>query len=1163
MWSPWVRFSGYGAAGYNGLAGVGRAMQTVGQWLDQLGLAQYAETFAAQEIDASLLPELTDADLQSLGVSLLGHRKRLLKAIGELKPGVAIPAATPAPPAVPQPSAESLSSNGERQHTPLPATLSAPQEGERRQLTVLFCDMVGFTELANRVDPEVLQTIIRIYEDTCAVCITRFEGYVFQRLGDGIVAFFGYPLAHEGESERAIHAGLAIIEALSRLDVPEVGRLQVRVGIASGLVVVASAEKGAVGETMNLAARLQGIALPGSVVVCEQVHHLAGGSFDYEPLGEQTLKGISRLTPAYRIVGLSQARSRFEAAHGGSLTPLVGREHEISMLLERWQQAQSGEGQVVLLCAEPGIGKSRILSTLREHLEAQNAKAMRLQCSPYYVNSALWPSIQNFERALKFERDESAESRLDKLEALLVSHYGLPLADVRFIASLLSIPCDERYGPISITPQKHKDETLRCLVDISGAAARRRHCVMLWEDVHWADPTSLELLELMIDRVRSMPLLVVLTHRPEFSPRWLQHGHVMALNLPKLTRAQSSAMVARVAGSKALPPNLFDQILTKTDGVPLFVEELTKSILESGHLKDMGDHYEYVGTASQITIPATLRDSLMARLDRFTPAKEIAQIGAAIGREFSHELITAVAPLPPAEVSDALGRLVESGLVFRRGTPPEASYTFKHALVQDAAYDSLLKSRRKDLHARIARVIHEHFPAIAHNEPEVLARHYTQGGQLPSAIPLWRKAGEVALGRMALAESISHLKEGLVLVGTLPRSTERDASELALRVPLGTASQALKGWWDPEVWNSLHPALELAKSLGRNDALLPILTALAFNVLTQGRISEAYHWVRETLETAEATDDPDLRVAGHMIASCYYFFVGSPAEVLEHAARVEALYDRDKHRHLVELLNIDPKTMAGCYAAICTWILGYPDRAVQLCDGADAHARQHAHPFNIGWALHIGAHVFEFRNEPEKLRQRTVACDQLGRENSLPLLWARMAPEAYRRTLVREGKPAEGVDPEGLGPAVLGDIRGRIHDAYTKAVLAEGLAHMGRTDDALALIDEQTAAAEQPGRERRIYYAEFLRIKGWILSCAGDSEGAERSYQASLAWARTQQAKSWELRTACSLARLWQTQGRGKEAYDMLMPVYRWFTEGFHTRDLQYARTLLDALHTE
>ncbi len=505
-------------------------------WLGQLGLERYGAVLADNDVDLNALRLLTDADLVSLGVSL-GHRRVLLKAIADSNGS-----ASPSPPAAGQGPLEKSSDP--------PATTA---EGERRHLTVLFCDMVGFTELANRVDPEVLQRIIRSYEDACAVCITRYEGYVFQRLGDGIVAFFGYPLAHEGEAERAIHAGLEIIEALSQLDVPDAGHLAVRVGIATGLVVVSSAEKGAVGETMNLASRLQGIAQPGSIVVSERVHRLAGGTFDYEHLGEQALKGIARPTHAYRIVRVSEAASRFEAATQEGLTPLVGREQEIGLLLERWALAQDGEGQAVLLCAEPGIGKSRILSALRERLEGQGAQTVRFQCSPYHVNSAFWPHIDNFERALRFARDESPESKLDRLEALVVAHYGRPLADVRFIAAMLSIPCEERYGALPMTPQKHKDETLRTLVDLAEAGARKQLSVILYEDLHWADPTSLDVLDLLIDRVRTIPLLIVLTHRPEFQSRWSQHGHVTGLNLSKLTRAQSGAMVSRVTGPKRYP----------------------------------------------------------------------------------------------------------------------------------------------------------------------------------------------------------------------------------------------------------------------------------------------------------------------------------------------------------------------------------------------------------------------------------------------------------------------------------------------------------------------------------------------------------------------------------------------------------------------------------
>ena len=496
-------------------------------WLEGQGLSKYAGVLADNEVDLEILPALSEQDLEKIGIPL-GPRKKLLNAFAELRAGAA----------------------GERRAE---AGSFTPAGGERRQLTVMFCDMVGFTELASRLDPEVLQRIIHSYEDLCAVAITRYAGYVFQRLGDGIVAFFGYPLAHEGEAERAIHAGLEIVKALSKLEVPEVGRIQVRIGVATGVVVVVSTEKGAVGETMNLAARLQGIAQPGSVVVSERVQQLGGGSFRYEDLGEHTLKGIARPSHAYRVLGVSEAASRFEAATQRGLTPLVGRARQIGLLLEHWELAQGGEGQVVLLSGEPGVGKSRVLSALRERLEARGARALQLQCSPYYMNSALYPSIDNFERALRFGRDESAASKLDKLEALVVERYGRPIQDVRLIASLLSIPFEDRYGALSLSPQRQKEETLRALVELTEAAARRVPSVVLYEDVHWADPTTLEALDLLIDRVVRCPLLVVLTHRPEFHNRWAGLGHVMALSLSRLTRAQSSALVASVTGGKACP----------------------------------------------------------------------------------------------------------------------------------------------------------------------------------------------------------------------------------------------------------------------------------------------------------------------------------------------------------------------------------------------------------------------------------------------------------------------------------------------------------------------------------------------------------------------------------------------------------------------------------
>jgi class 3 adenylate cyclase len=672
-----------------------------------------------------------------------------------------------------------------------------PRPAERRQLSVMLCSLAGIATLAEDVDPEDLRPLIDRYHECCAHVISSTGGMAAKYLNDTVLAWFGYPKAAEHSAERAIRAGLTLIEAVSRLD----PRLHCRIGLATGPVVMGDLASdpfgtpSALGEAPDLATRLLAHAAAGTMVISEGCQQLTRGMFEYKELPSLPEQGTIRPGRAFQVIGEAAIESRFGALHDQGLTPLVGREEELDLLLRRWSQAGDGEGQVLLLSGEPGIGKSRVLSTLRERLEAQGVQALPFQCSPHYVNSAFWPIIDNFELTLKFTRDEAQDAKLDKLEALIVTQYGRPKTDVRFVAAILSIPCKHRYGPLPMTPQKHKDETLRTLVDIIEAAARRQPSVMLFEDAHWADPTTLEVLDLLIDRVKTVPLLVVLTHRPEFRSRWSDQGHVGALNLSKLTRAQSAAMVSALAGGKALPAALLDQILTRTDGVPLFVEELTKSILESGELKQAGDHYEYAGSARAVTIPATLRDSLMGRLDSFTPVKEIARIGAAIGREFSYELIAAVAPMPQAQLDDALVQLTESGLAFRRGTPPDAIYTFKHALVQDAAYDSLLKSRRQELHGKIAFVIEARFPHIKTTEPEVLAQHLTEAGLAEAAIPLWQAAADLALKRWTPIEAIAHINQGLKLVVTLPRSPQRDASELELRQLLGPACAAFSGWY--------------------------------------------------------------------------------------------------------------------------------------------------------------------------------------------------------------------------------------------------------------------------------------------------------------------------------------------------------------------------------
>jgi predicted ATPase len=664
----------------------------------------------------------------------------------------------------------------------------------------------------------------------------------------------------------------------------------------------------------------------------------------------------------------------------------------------------------------------------------------------------------------------------------------------------------------------------------------------------------------MLHRVRSLPLLIVLTHRPDFSSRWSHYGHVTALTLTKLTRPQCTAMVSRLCGGKALPADLFEQILGRTDGVPLFVEELTQSILESADLRDAGDRWEYAGRAGALAIPLTLRDSLMARLDRFAPVKEIVQIGAAIGREFSWELIAAVAPHSEPELDHALAQLVESGLAFQQGTPPDAVYTFKHALVQEAAYDSLLRRRRRELHGKIARVIEERLPHTAATEPELLAHHYTEAKRSDKAIPLWQKAGSLALGHMALVEAIAQLNKGLELVAALPPSAERDGSELGLRTLLGTAWTALRGWAAQEIWDSLHPALGPANALRRNDALLPILWGLFLHVMGRGRIAESLHWVTQLMNAAETYHDPVLLIVGHLSAVITHSWLGDPIKTREHADRVLALYSKEQHGHLAGILNGDPKTLNLVLLASSTWVLGYPEQALRILDAAHDHARQVGHPFALAWALTVGARLFDTLGEPDEWLKRIEEGDRVARENSLPFLTECMVPQCSGWALTRKGQVAEGMALLGRGLAAYEAGGGRQGCPSNKSKLAECMAQRGDLAGALDLLDEAIAQVERPGWEERSHFAEILRIRGRLLALKGDLEGAERAYIASLGWARTQQAKSWELRTATSYARLMCDRGRAREARDLLAPIYGWFTEGFGTEDLKEAKQLLDEL---
>jgi class 3 adenylate cyclase len=757
----------------------------IAAWLHSLGMQQYEGAFRDNAIDAAVLPELTADDLRDLGVTLVGHRRKLLAAIAALRSDI----------------------------DAAPEVAAAVPTAERRQLTVMFCDLVGSTELASRRDPEDLREIIAAYHRAVADMVSSFDGFVAKYMGDGLLVYFGYPRAHEDDAERAVRAGLGVVDAVGRLDVGST-KLQARVGIATGLVVVgdligegSAQEQSVVGETPNLAARLQALAEPGAVVIAAGTRRLVGDLFEYRDLGAVEVKGIAGPVMAWQVLRPSVVSSRFEALRGSALTRLVGRDEEIDLLLRRWARAKAGDGQVVLVSGEPGLGKSRITAALAERLHAEPYLRLRYFCSPYHQDSALFPFIDQLGRASGFARDDPPGAKLEKLEAVL-ARAAPPEEDAAFLADLLSLPASERHPLPNLSPQRKKERTLEALIRQLEGLARRQPVVMVFEDAHWIDPTSRELLDLAVERVASLPVLLVVTFRPEFQPPWIGQPQVSMLALNRLDRRDRTDLVEQIAGWRALPDALVAQIADRTDGVPLFIEELTKSILESG--------------VTPLGIPTTLHDSLMARLDGLGSVRRVAQVGAAIGREFPYALLHVVSRLPEAELQSSLARLVASELVFQRGTPPDAVYAFKHALVQDAAHGSLLRNVRQQLHAQIAEALETHSPEIRESQPEIFAQHYAEAGLVEKSVAYWGKAGRRSAARSAMAEAVAQFHKGLDQLALLPDTPERQREELELRSALGAVLLSARGYAAPETGQTYARARALWEQLGSPSDFLRI-----------------------------------------------------------------------------------------------------------------------------------------------------------------------------------------------------------------------------------------------------------------------------------------------------------------------------------------------------
>jgi class 3 adenylate cyclase/tetratricopeptide (TPR) repeat protein len=1098
---------------------------SLSEWLKSNDFERFIEVFEENEVDLTTLRMLTETDLKELGLPF-GPRKRMLILLNAER-------------------AQSAAAGGDAE-TPV---------GERRQLTVLFCDMVGFTKLAHKLDPETLQIIIRAYEEACATCVKRYEGYVFTTLGDGVVAFFGFPLAHESEAERAVRAGLDIVAAMAQLQIPRAGRLQVRIGIASGMVVVASGERNAVGDTMNMASRLQTLAKPGSVVVSDLVRRLAGGEFEYEDMGDKELKGISGLTRVHRVTGVGRTESRFQAATLRGLTPIVGRETEVSVLMDNWRQVQETKaGRAILLRGEAGIGKSRMISALRERLHGEPYHLVVYQCSPFFVNSPLYPFRAEIERALVLGGAVDAKTQVDKVEIVVVDRLGLPIRDMRFMAALLGLPYQERYGAILVSPKLAREETIRVLIDLARSQASKGPTVILFEDVHWADPTTLQLIERFVEVLAGIPTLLVVTARPEFKAPLTNHSAITVMDLAKFTPAQSGSLVANVVGGKALPPGLAAQIVARTDGVPLFVEELTKTILESGDLIVEGDRYVYAGSSAKVTIPETLRDSLMARLDRSASSKEIAQVGSVIGREFSYELIAGLEVMSEEALAEGLRHLTSSGLATCRGEIPNATYTFSHALVQDTAYESLLKSRRKQLHGEIAHLLEERWPANREAAPELLALHYSAAEQYKVAAPLWLRAGEASIARFAHREALTQLRAGLSAVAKMRPSQSRDRLELSLRTVLGPTLMAQRGWAHPEVGKTLEPAWKLAQSLGHSTAYLPILNALSVHNMCINQLPESLRWANKLLETAAELGDEHLEIVGHRAASASHYWLGQFAAARQSGDHVHRLYDPSR-KWATAITNNDPFTSEGIYRSQFLWMMGYPDQAVAANQAMEANARRRGHPFDLAFALSLGAQVFDYLCDSDALLRRAEEAERIGQEHSIALLSEIMAEITRGVAWLRAGNLAEAMPELDRSVERLMRTGHGIWIWYLGALRAEGQALTGNIEGAWTLIEHCLTRIEASAE--RSHYAEMLRLKGWILTLRGEPDQAAATLRKAIAVARDQGAKSWELRASTTLARLLVSRGDRAEALALLAPVHGWFTEGHDSKDLKEAAQLL------
>ena len=1108
----------------------------VADWLRGLGLEQYAVAFRDNDIGGELLAELTAEDLIGLGITSIGHRRRMLAAIAALC------------------TKESVASI---------ASEASPDRAERRQLTVMFCDLVGSTELAARLDPEDLRTVIGQYHRALAKTVAPFDAFIAKYMGDGAIVYFGYPTAHEDDAERAVRAALALINE-EIIDAAG-SKLRFRVGIATGLAVVGdmigigvAQEENVIGETPNLAARLQALAEPGTILIDYDTRRLIGGLFELIDLGPQEMRGFGDRKRVWQIVEEGQITDRFEALRSGE-TPLVGRNEELDLLLRRWSRAKAGQGRVVLLGGEPGIGKSRLTAALRQRVECEPHTRLRYFCLPHHQDSALHPFIAHLERASGFDRGDTAEAKVDKL-LTLIGQTAKP-DDISLIAEMMSLPGGGRYRPLDLSPQRRKERTLAALLRQLEGLAARQPVLMIIEDLHWIDPTSRDLLDLTIERIKLLPVLLIGTYRPEFLPPWAGQPQVTVITLNRLNREEGAALVQQLAGNfGSLPGNIVDEILERTDGVPLFVEELTKAVVEAG--TDRGEAAVSGVPPYSFAVPATLHASLLGRLDRLgAAAKQVAQVGAAIGRDFSYELLSAACHLSEPALQNALRRLADSGLVFERGAPPTAEYLFKHALVQDIAYSTLLRGPRQALHRRIAEALEERLPALIKMRPQIAAHHFSEAGVADKAVAYWHLAGKLSVTKSAVQEATTQLRRGLRLLDGLAEGGGRKQLELDIHVTLTAALIGAKGYTDPELVTVLERAQQLVadiESVG-SPQHFSVLYGLWAAYYVAGKPEPARVQALDFLSLAEAGSDSRPLLIGHRLLATAMMMSGNYQCALPHIEMAVSLYRPEEHREFTFPYGQDIGVSAFVYLSWALWHHGYPDQSARATERALEYCRQLGHAYTHSYALwHIGMAAI-FARRVADAGTYANDCIGLASEHGFPI-WAAYGRIFQGWVAAQKGDPLIGIARIREGLSAAEATGSRAFEPCVLGLLAEALAVAGEVEEGIAVVNDalsRSAASGQRGAD-----AELHRLRGELARrmSRSDPTKAECSFRAALAIAQQQGTRGYELRAANSLARLLADTGRRAEARKLLAPIYDRFTEGFDTPDLIEAKAQLHRL---